>query len=683
MKIIAGEKTSLQELLSLNSASFNRFLRLWESAHRLRADSRTCNRRTLFYARKGWEHDGHSFIPELIDKCQVVGVLADASYPKQSPKREKKIIRIPGLNTTKLVAGKLAEIFYHQPSHKLRMVGITGTDGKTTTSSILAQGYASWGYPTAIIGTNGIRICSIGSKSFKALLTDLKIPCSDQPNTTPDPIVLQEVLYYFLQHSIKTVVMEVSSHGVAMGRVNEIAFDSMVWTNLSPEHLDYHKTLEEYAFAKARAFGLLKKSLHSVKSLQTRHTFNTLTKAIALRESTAIVGLDSLVELYRDSKNRSWIARLIKELCDRSITCSGCPPTWFIHQDSLEELVGMKNIPGVRGFKKSTPTPTTTMARANNLSLGSLISLGKLVSYGQSYMLKSGSNSKVTKMINRVMVGNSLNIIDIINTSPPSTSPRYRYVFDLDLIGHFNAQNFTAATLELEHFHNTGAQKPEAPISEKNLKRLATIWKKVQVKGRLEVFSLTRYTHHPEYRHLKLGLIYIDYAHTAEALKKALTALHPLTCSKHTHKKTTPNRKHSKKLIVVFGAGGDRDKQKRFTMGKVSAQLADITIVSDDNPRTEAPELIRAKIVQGWKAGFKVLSPKNQSQKQLEVIPGRRAALARMLELLQEYPGAVVLLAGKGHEDYQIIGKTKHPFDERVVLHELLVAKSKADSLQL
>lgn len=137
--------------------------------------------------------------------------------------------------------------------------------------------------------------------------------------------------------------------------------------------------------------------------------------------------------------------------------------------------------------------------------------------------------------------------------------------------------------------------------------------------------------------------VILDYAHTPDALARALRVLRPLY----------PGR-----VIVVFGAGGDRDRSKRPRMGRVAAELADIPIVTSDNPRTEDPERIIDEIVSGMGAGS------------WHRVTDRREAIRLALELAR--PDDVVLLAGKGHESYQIRGTEKRDFDERVVLREIL-----------
>jgi UDP-N-acetylmuramoyl-L-alanyl-D-glutamate--2,6-diaminopimelate ligase len=137
-----------------------------------------------------------------------------------------------------------------------------------------------------------------------------------------------------------------------------------------------------------------------------------------------------------------------------------------------------------------------------------------------------------------------------------------------------------------------------------------------------------------------------DYAHTPDALARALEAVQPFA---------------SGRLIVVFGCGGDRDRGKRPEMGAIAERGAQLAIVTSDNPRTEDPERILDDIEAG-------MTGRNH-----ERIVDRREAIARALSLAQ--PGDVVLLAGKGHETYQVRGTTKYPFDEKAIVTELMAGR--------
>jgi UDP-N-acetylmuramoyl-L-alanyl-D-glutamate--2,6-diaminopimelate ligase len=137
-----------------------------------------------------------------------------------------------------------------------------------------------------------------------------------------------------------------------------------------------------------------------------------------------------------------------------------------------------------------------------------------------------------------------------------------------------------------------------------------------------------------------------DYAHTPDALQRVLQVLRPVT---------------QRRLIVLFGAGGDRDRRKRAVMGKIAARDADFAIVTSDNPRTEDPERILDDIEEGF-----------EGVAHLRIVD-RREAIARALRLVQ--PGDTLLLAGKGHETYQVVGTERLPFDEAIIVRDALAGR--------
>ena len=146
--------------------------------------------------------------------------------------------------------------------------------------------------------------------------------------------------------------------------------------------------------------------------------------------------------------------------------------------------------------------------------------------------------------------------------------------------------------------------------------------------------------------------IFVDYAHNDDALRQLLETAKELA---------------QKKTIVVFGAGGDRDKSKRSRMGEVAGRLADYAIITSDNPRSEEPLAIIEEIERGMK---------KSGSKQYEVIPDRKEAIARALDIGQT--GDYILVAGKGHEDYQIIKDKIIHFSDAEVILELLKKKEKS-----
>ena len=195
---------------------------------------------------------------------------------------------------------------------------------------------------------------------------------------------------------------------------------------------------------------------------------------------------------------------------------------------------------------------------------------------------------------------------------------RERHDVALPLIGDFNVDNALAAAAAA-----WALGVPAGRIAE----RLGTM---PQVPGRLEILS-------------DQPVVLRDYAHTPDALERALQAVRPFA---------------TRRLIVVFGCGGDRDRGKRPEMGRIAQCGADLAIVTSDNPRTEDPERILDDVEAGMTAGAH------------ERIEDRRSAIARAVATAGD--GDVVLLAGKGHETYQVRGTVKYPFDEREIVQEMV-----------
>jgi UDP-N-acetylmuramoyl-L-alanyl-D-glutamate--2,6-diaminopimelate ligase len=202
---------------------------------RLASDSRRCAPGVAFFAYPGEVADGRAHIAAAIDGGAAAVVWEQAGF------RWRDEWRVPNVAVSGLKqhAGSMAHDFYGRPSESLWMCGVTGTNGKTSSSHWIAAALAATGVKTGVIGTLGA--------GFPGALTQAA-------NTTPDALEIHATLKNLLLNGAQAVAMEVSSHGLVQGRVNAVAFDCALFTNLSHDHLDYHGSMEAYAEAKAKLF---------------------------------------------------------------------------------------------------------------------------------------------------------------------------------------------------------------------------------------------------------------------------------------------------------------------------------------------------------------------------------------------------------------------------------------------
>nr|WP_238717789.1 UDP-N-acetylmuramoyl-L-alanyl-D-glutamate--2,6-diaminopimelate ligase [Petrachloros mirabilis] len=390
------------------------------------------------------------------------------------------------------VCAMVAAAFYGHPSRQMPLVGVTGTNGKTTTTHLIEHLLNQTQHPTALLGTLYARW-----PGYQTTAT----------HTTPFAVDLQQHLAQAVAAGCQFGVMEVSSHALAQQRVLGCEFTAAAFTNLTQDHLDYHKDLEDYFAAKALLF--------SADYLKGRAILN-----------------------QEDAFGR----RLIE-------ACAGGSVWTYSTQENADLWVSdLRYTPeGVAG---------------------------------------------------------------ILNTPSGSTS------FQSPLVGQFNVSNVLAAIgvglhlgLDLDRITAGLATFPGVP-------------------GRVQQVRIG-----PDQ---DISVI-VDYAHTPDSLENLLTATRPFVAGQ---------------LICVFGCGGDRDRTKRPQMGAIAARLADVAVVTSDNPRTEDPQQILADIIRGIPA---------QTRPMVEV--DRRTAIHQAIA--QAQPGDSVLIAGKGHEDYQILGTEKIHFDDR------------------
>jgi len=197
-------------------------------------DSRKVTSDSLFICLSGSKVDGHNYIKQALDRG-AAAILVEKDVDCSG----LTVIKVPDTREAMI---KLAPSFYDYPGRKMRMIGVTGTNGKTTTTYLIREILRQAGYRVGVIGT------------IQILIDDLVLPIN---NTTPDVIDLQAVLAEMMQSGIEYVVMEVSSHALALDRVAGCEFDVGVFTNMTRDHLDFHGSFENYAEAKAKLFGML------------------------------------------------------------------------------------------------------------------------------------------------------------------------------------------------------------------------------------------------------------------------------------------------------------------------------------------------------------------------------------------------------------------------------------------
>lgn len=463
----------------------------------------------LFAAFSGGASDGHKYIGHAIE-MGASAILAE----KMTDTGNTALIIVK--NTRKALSA-ISAAFYGNPSEHLKITGITGTNGKTTTAHIIEHILSEAGIKTGNIGTVN---CHYGEKIM------------DTSMTTPEPPELNEMLHEMAENGVTHVVMEVSSHAIDLYRVADCHFDTVVFTNLTQDHLDYHGSMERYWGCKERFI------------------------------RGAVTGI--------------WGKKRAKAV----INCNDR------HGEGLLNSLLMEKYSG------SAP----------------LISTGQ----GIDWIIRPG----------RIKA-------DLNGIRGTITTPEDTFSFSSTLVGMHNLENILNATGACI------ASGIPCEIIKKGIETFSA------VPGRLERIPN------------KSGrFIFVDYAHTPDALEKALETL---------------GRSGNARLINVFGCGGDRDRTKRPLMGKISAEISDITIITSDNPRTEDPDLIINDIEKGLPESLKSI-PENEikiSAKGVFIEKDRAKAIE--MAIAASNPGDVVLIAGKGHEDYQIIGKEKFHFDDREV----------------
>lgn len=432
-------------------------------------DSRTIPDHSLFIAVAGLNYDPHDDLPSLAASGKILAALVEREISLSIP-----TLVIPDLAERE---GEIAALCYDYPARQMRVVGVTGTNGKSSTVTYLAQIYHALGKRAAVLGTLGYAV-------WPEPLTPLS-------NTTPRGAELQTLFNTSIAEGVDYLFMEVSSHALELGRVQGTQFFGALFTNLTPDHLDFHGTMENYLAAKWRLF-------------------TEYSPAIALvnRERVPLSATQ-------------W----------HTVASYGTNGSWRVENQIMDEQ-------------------------------------------GIAFQMQG-------------------------------------HHFRAPLYGPFNLENIQAAVA----FALADGYAP-AEIAE----ALTTLQPPA---GRFQVVAVN-----------SIRAI-IDYAHTPDALERLLHGARALCTGR---------------LIVVFGCGGDRDTTKRPKMGALASQLADIALVTDDNPRTENPDQIIAQII----------APMDPAK--TETIRDRATAIQRACELAGE--DDLLVIAGKGHEEYQIYGRERIHFSD-------------------
>ncbi|MBU0720980.1 UDP-N-acetylmuramoyl-L-alanyl-D-glutamate--2,6-diaminopimelate ligase [bacterium] len=379
----------------------------------------------------------------------------------------------------------IAEVF---GTDKIKIIGITGTNGKTTTASAIYSFLLDLGIKAAMQGTRGF------------FMNDEVIEAKSL--TTPSVLNTYKHIYQAVDAGCEFFIMEVSSHAIVQKRIEGLKFELKILTNITQDHLDYHKTLEDYIYVKN--------------------------------------------SFFQDEGKK------------------------LINKDEAKAKFNIKNT-----FTYGIENPATYRLMA--------------------YSLNDASSG----------------IIQHFQEIVPFTA---------SLHGFFNLYNLMAA-ISAVHLV-TGRTLEEVSEVVDNF---------AGVSGRMEQVSV-------------LPNVIVDFAHTPDGMQQVLNAL------------------KEKELLVVFGAGGDRDRIKRPLMGRVAASLAKKVYITSDNPRSEDPELIAADILEGIKDRTNVVVELN-----------RKKAIQRAIDDQEE--DEVVVILGKGDENTQIIYDRKFPFDDREVVREILNLK--------
>jgi len=301
---------------------------------KLSFDSRDVDANTLFFAIVGSTSDGHNYIDDVIKKGCVNIVLEQ--------KRQEDGVNFIQVTDSAEAVAIAAHNFYGKPSEKLKMIGVTGTNGKTTTTTLLHNLFLSLGYQVGLLSTV---VNKIGKE---------EIPST---HTTPNPIALAELLSKMVERGCSHVFMEVSSHAIHQKRTAALSFDIAVFTNITHDHLDYHKTFKEYIGVKKTLFDNLSKDAFALTNVDDKNGMVMLQNTKASKYSYALkspsdfkgkIIENELTGLVMQINDNEVYAQLIGEFNGYNLLAV-YGVTQLLEIDPIEALTAMSQLKSVHG----------------------------------------------------------------------------------------------------------------------------------------------------------------------------------------------------------------------------------------------------------------------------------------------------------------------------------------------
>ncbi len=513
----------------------------------------------LFVARKGLSVDGHDFIPRAIENgaTAVVG------------EQEISGLSVPYVQVRDAQAamGLLAAAYYDFPSRKLAVVGVTGTDGKTTTCHLIHSILKAAGFRAGFISTIE---ADFGGDSIP---TGLHV-------TTPGAPQVQEYLWQMVNAGLTHCVLEMTSHGLAQGRLNGIDIDIAVLTNVTHEHLDYHGSWEEYRAAKATMFEILDRSYRKPE-----------------QPKFAIINADD-------------------------------PSADFFAAIPADKTMFYGIQPGDTGKimeQSEPPSPALPPSTREGGQSTSQTGRKSLPASGEGF--REGSDGKNRDKNNdpTILFGDQHTSSKYIATDIQHHPDSMRFEVGgeslaINLVGEFNVLNALAAVVTARGL-GVNYDAIRAGLAEVKA-----------IPGRMErINEGQNFT------------VIVDFAHTPNALKRALEAGRAML--------------PEGRLIAVFGSAGLRDVEKRRMMAETSAELADFTVLTAEDPRTESLDDILQMMAEGC------ISRGGVEGETFIRIPDRGEAVYRACQMAQS--GDMVMVCGKGHEQSMCFGAIEYHWDDR------------------